>query len=325
MLVDVHTHTPRYRTREEATAATQERERAVRGERVPMRPDRPDPGVVTWDDYLRAMAAVDRAIVFNIAGPPSGDVSASAPRHGPSSSSPGVLSGGPAASGVPEGLSRPAREGNDATAALARAFPEKIVGFMSVHPRDPQLLEEIDRCVHDLGLRGIKLGPNYQNFDPLGDEVLRLYARAQELGLPIVFHQGTSPVRFADLDYAHPRHMDRIATRFPTLKVVMAHMGHPWQIDCIAVIRKHPNVYADISALHYRPLSYYQCLRLATEWSVLHKLVFGSDFPVATPQETLDAIPHVNDILEGTKLPPVPVDELLAAVQRDSLGLLGLS
>ena len=52
---------------------------------------------------------------------------------------------------------------------------------------------------------------------------------------------------------------------------------NPWQIDCIAVIRKHPNVWADISAIHYRPWSYYNCLRLATEWSVMHKLLFGSD------------------------------------------------
>jgi hypothetical protein len=79
-----------------------------------------------------------------------------------------------------------------------------------------------------------------------------------------------------------------------------------------------------MSALHYRPWSYYTSLRLATEWSVLHKLLFGSDFPVATPQETMDAIPHVNDILEGTKLPPVPVDQLLQVVQRDALGALGL-
>jgi predicted TIM-barrel fold metal-dependent hydrolase len=132
-------------------------------------------------------------------------------------------------------------------------------------------------------------------------------------------------VRFADLDYAHPRHMDRVATRFPELRIVLAHMAHPWQTDCIAVIRKHPHVWADISALHYRPWSYYTCLRLATEWSVLHKLLFGSDYPVATPRETAEAIPHINDLLEGTKLPRVPVDELQKVVERDALAALGLA
>lgn len=272
-----------------------------------MRPDRPDPGTVTWDDYLRAMDFVDRAVVFNIAPAPPGDPLQ--PNAVP-----------PVAGGAAPG----AREVNDATAALVKAHPEKLIGFMSVHPRDPQMLDEMDRCVGDLGLRGIKLGPNYQNFDPVGEDAFRLYARAQELRLPILFHQGTSPVRFADLDYAHPRHMDRVATRFPELRIVLAHMAHPWQTDCIAVIRKHPNVWADVSALHYRAWSYYTCLRLATEWAVLPKLLFGSDYPVATPQETAEALPRVNDILEGTKLPPVPVDELLQVVERNSLAALGL-
>ena len=299
MIVDVHTHAPRQRTAS-ATAAVPTSDRAA------MRPDRPDPAGVTWDDYLAAMAVVDRAIVFNIASPPPGD--------------PDPLS----AHLTGSVFEAPAREVNDNTAALVRAYPDKLIGFLSVHPRDPALDDELDRATGDLGLRGIKLGPNYQNFDPLSDEAFRLYARAQELRLPILFHQGTSPVRFADLDYAHPRHIDRVAMHFPELRIVMAHMGHPWQTDCITVIRKHPHVYADISAQHYRPWSYYTCLRLATEWAVLPKLLFGSDFPVATPQETIDAIPHVNDILEGTALPRVPIDELRAVVERDSLSCLGL-
>ena len=271
-----------------------------------MRPDRPDPGAITWDDYLAAMEYVDRCVVFNIAAPPPGDPH---PHGGPEAPAVAVAA---------------AREVNDQTAELARAHPAKVIGFLSVHPRDPQMLDEVERAVGDLGLRGIKLGPNYQNFDPLGEDAFRLYRRAEELGLPILFHQGTSPVRFADLDYAHPRHIDRVATRFPELRIVLAHMAHPWQTDCIAVIRKHPNVWADISALHYRPWSYYTCLRLATEWSVLHKLLFGSDFPVATPRETAEALPHVNDLLEGTRLPRVPVEELQKVVERDALAALGL-
>jgi uncharacterized protein len=303
MRIDIHTHTPRHRERPpEGTGGW-----SAGQERAPMRPDRPDPGTVTWDDYLQAMAYVDRAVVFNIAPTPPGDP------HQPNAV--------PSAAG---GTASSARAVNDATAAFAQAHPEKLIGFMSVHPRDPHLLDEMDRCVNDLGLRGIKLGPNYQNFDPVGEDAFRLYARAEELKLPILFHQGTSPVRFADLDYAHPRHMDRVATRFPELRIVLAHMAHPWQTDCIAVIRKHPNVWADISALHYRSWSYYTCLRLATEWAVLPKLLFGSDYPVATPEETAEALPHVNDILDGTKLPPVPVDELLKVVERNSLEALGL-
>ena len=291
MFVDVHTHTPVYR---EPIAHTDAKTNVL------YRPDKGSSVQHTWSDYLAAMEPVDRAIVFNIAADPR-DVSA-----------------------MDNPLIYATPEVNDDTAEFVRANPDKLIGFLTVHPHDPSVLDEIERSVSQLGLRGIKLGPNYQNFDPLGEQAFRVYARAQELGLPILFHQGTSPDRFADLDWAHPRHMDRIATAFPNLRVIMAHMGHPWQIDCIVVIRKHPNVFADISALFYRPWSYYTSMRLATEWDVLHKLLFGSDFPIATPKETAEGLLHVNDILKGTKLPRVPQDALDSIMERNSLELLGL-
>jgi uncharacterized protein len=293
MIIDVHTHTPRHR--EEPAVTDRGRIDSL------WRPDQAVATIHTWDDHVRAMEPVDKAICFNIASDPRAEEKDDG------------------------GLQYPMRQVNDDTAAFVRAHSEKFIGFLSVHPFESTALEEIERATQDLGLRGIKLGPNYQNFDPLGPEAFAIYRRAQELGLPILFHQGTSPVRFADLDFAHPRHMDRIATAFPDLKVIMAHVGHPWQIDCIVVIRKHPNVYADISANFYRPWSYYNAFRLATEWDVFHKMLFGSDYPIAAPQETIDALWRVNDIIEGTKLPPVPIDKLEAILQRNSLELLGLA
>jgi predicted TIM-barrel fold metal-dependent hydrolase len=290
MIIDIHTHTPRDKD-------------DVPQEDVVMnamwRPDAAKSTRPTWKDYIEAMAPVDKAVCFNMAADPRG-----------------VRDG--------DAAFEPAVEVNDTTAEFVRAHQDKLLGFLGVHPHDPNALEEIERATQDLGLVGIKLGPNYQNFDPLGPEAFRIYKRAQELKLPVLFHQGTSPVRFADLDYAHPRHMDRIATAFPNLKVVMAHVGHPWQIDTIVVIRKHPNVYADISANFYRPWSYYNELRLATEWNVLPKLLLGSDFPVATPQETIDSLATVNDIIAGTNLPQVPLGELEKIIDRNSLELLGL-
>lgn len=291
VIVDVHTHTPRHRTVPPVTDQTLD---------ALWRPDQKATTAHTWDDSIAAMAPVDRAIVFNIAADPRGD----------------LPDDGQLIYSVPRV--------NDDTAAFVQAHPEKFIGFLTVHPHDPGALAEIERATGNLGLRGIKFGANYQNFDPVGEEAFRIYRRAEELGLPILFHTGTSPVQFADLDYAHPRHIDRVAMAFPKLRMILAHMGHPWQIDCIVVIRKHPHVYADISANFYRQWSYYNAFRLATEWNVLHKLLFGSDFPIASPQETMDALWRVNDITEGTKLPRVPDEELEKILHRDSLGLLGL-
>lgn len=296
MIIDVHTHTPfsRYSIPEEEAKYSSV-----------TRPDRPRRAPVSWDEYMEAIAPVDKAIVFNIAPEPEGE-------------SLGLA--GPGQVGRPQ----TGPEINDTTAEFVRTCPEKLIGFLTVHPRDPNALNEIDRCVNDYGFRGIKLGPNYQNFDPLGEDAFRIFKRAEELGLPVLLHQGASPVRFADLYYGHPRVIDRVATAFPALKVIMAHMGHPWQIDTIVVIRKHPNVYSDISGLFYRSWSWYGCMRLACEWGVMHKLLFASDFPVATPQETLDGCRRVNAILEGTNLPRVSEDDVEAMIYRDSLGLLGI-
>jgi predicted TIM-barrel fold metal-dependent hydrolase len=250
------------------------------------RPDRAVKRPVNWGEYMDAMTLVDKAVVFGIARE----------KHNP----------------------------NDATAEFVRAYPEKLIGFLSVNPREPDCLEEIERSVEDLGLKGVKLGPNYQNFDPLGSDAFRIYKRAEELGLPIMFHTGTSPVRAADLDFAHPRHFDRMAIAFPNLRIVMAHMAHPWQISTVAVIRKHPHVYADISALFYRPWSFYNCMLLAQEWGVLHKLLFGTDYLVSTPQENIDALRNPNHIVEGTNLPRISESAMEEIIHRDSLHLLGL-
>jgi len=202
-----------------------------------------------------------------------------------------------------------------------RAHPEKLVGFMSVHPEEADVVAGITRCVTELGLQGIKLGPNYQGFDPLGAEARLVYATAQRMGLPIVFHQGTSPVRSAPVRYAHPLVMDEVAMAFPELRIVMAHIGHPWHADTIAVIRSIRTSMQIVSANFYRPWQLYHGLRLATEWNVLEKLVFGSDYPVATPRETLEGTLAVNRILDGTSLPRVPEDALRAALEREHPGI----
>ena len=254
------------------------------------RPDRAVAATTTWADYEEAFAGVEVSVSFTIA----------------------------------RDRTRVDSALNDAVATFVAAAPKRRIGFLSIHPELDGALDELERARTDLGLKGIKLGPNYQVFDPLGDAALRVYEQAERHGLPVLFHQGASPVREAPLRYAHPLLMDEIAIRFPELRVVMAHLGHPWQRETIVTIRKHPHVYADVSALFYRPWSFYEGLRLATEWGALDKLLFGSDFPIATPGETASGLRRVNDPIEGTSLPPVPLDKIEELIERDPLPLLGL-
>ncbi len=294
MIIDVHSHTPQFR------GPVPERYRRIN---PAWRPDRAVSSVYSWDEYLREQAPADKSIVFGIAWYPGEKT--------------GGVNGPDDASDLPGNV-------NDKTSAFVKAYPERLLGFMSLHPHDPYALEELERAHGDLGLRGIKLGANYQIFDPLEARALAIYERAQALDLPILFHQGTSPVRMAPIRSAHPLLMDEVAMRYPDLKIVMAHMGHPWTVDTAVVARKHPNVYADISGLFYRPFGFYACMIKATEWNVLDKLLFASDYPVTTAQETLNALRQVNHIIEGTNLPKVPQDQIEAIIYRDSLSLLGL-
>jgi hypothetical protein len=296
MIIDVHTHPPQYKD------AVPESDLVINRA---WRPDRAVVSSVSWSDYMEHQRPADISLVFAVAWHPALKV--------------------PTLSGQERGdPSWYDGNYNDAVATFVAAHPGRLIGFMALHPHDPKCLDEFDRCRSDLGMRGVKLGANYQNFDPLEARALAIYERAQKYGLPILFHQGTSPVRNAPIRLAHPLLMDEIAMRYPDLKIIMAHMGHPWQADTCVVIRKHPNLYADVSGNFYRPFSFWEQLVKAAEWNVLDKLLLGSDYPITTVQETIEGLRRVNRIVEGTSLPRVPEEAIEAIIHRDALTLLGL-
>jgi predicted TIM-barrel fold metal-dependent hydrolase len=92
----------------------------------------------------------------------------------------------------------------------------------------------------------------------------------------------------------------------------------------VAVIRKHPNVYADISALHYRPFQLYHSLMLVQEYGVWNKVLFGTDYPFTDVAATVDGVRALNNMLEGTALPRLKSEEIEKMIHRESLKLLGL-
>ncbi|MBM3216544.1 amidohydrolase [Candidatus Poribacteria bacterium] len=200
----------------------------------------------------------------------------------------------------------------------------RLSGFACVDPTDPDCVGELEDAVRLPGMRGLKLAPIYQAFDPLGPEADAVFSAANRLGLPIILHQGTTFVTRGPLKWAHPVLLEEIALRYPNLKMVIAHLGHPWEADTIVLIRKQPNVYADISALYYRPWQFYNAMVLAQEYGVTHKLLFGSDYPFTTPASSFEALRRVNDLVEGTRLPRTSQTALDEIIHRDTLDLLGI-
>ncbi len=209
-------------------------------------------------------------------------------------------------------------------AQYVKAHADTCIGFLSVDPTQPGWEEELRHGHQELGLKGIKLLPMYAGFYPHDEKLDPLWRYADQHHLPVLLHTGTTFVAQAPLDCTLPRHLDVVATRFPQVKIVMAHLSHPYEGECAVVIRKHPNVYADISALHYRPFQLYHSLMLVQEYGVWHKLLFGSDYPFTTIDASIQGLFDLNRMLDGTHLPRLREKELAALIHRDSLDLLGL-
>lgn len=209
-------------------------------------------------------------------------------------------------------------------AAYAAEHPDRLTGFLSIDPTQPGWREELVEGHQNLKLKGIKLLPMYAGFKPNSPELDDFWRYASKHGLPVLLHTGTTFIDVAPLDCTVPRLIDDVAIRFPDVKIIMAHLSHPYEGESVVVIRKHANVYADCSALHYRPFQLYHSLMLAQEYGVWNKILFGSDYPFTTVDASLTGMRALNNMLEGTNLPRLNVDAMEAMFERDTLGILGL-
>jgi hypothetical protein len=205
-------------------------------------------------------------------------------------------------------------EGEDSTTAAAVSrWPDKLVGFAYLDPRRPDCMARLRESVETLGLKGVKYGPIY-NGVPLDDPRLEpVYRYLIERDLPLTLHMGTTYTRLHAAELGRPLHVEALALRHPELKVVMAHMAHPWYEECAIVVRRQPNVYAEISAIYYRRWQFYNVMMAVQEYRVADKIFFGSDFPFSTPAEALAMTRAVNDLTAGTQLPRV-ADEVIESV-----------
>ena len=204
------------------------------------------------------------------------------------------------------------------------AHPDSLIGFLSVDPTQKDWEKELYVGHQELDLKGIKLLPMYAGFMPDDSMLDPLWSYADQHALPVLLHTGTTFVSQAPLAYTLPRNLDPVAIRYPEVKIILAHLSHPYEAECVAVIRKHPNVYADISALHYRPFQLYNSLMLVQEYGVWDKVLFGTDYPFTTVNETLAGLRNLNRMLDGTALPRLNERKIEEMISRKTLSILGL-
>jgi len=213
---------------------------------------------------------------------------------------------------------------DDYVAQYVAVDADRLIGFLSIDPTQAGWQEELQRGHQELGLRGIKLMPMYAGFRPDESQLDPLWEYASEHHLPVLLHTGTTFVAQGPLETTLPRHLDPVAIRFPEVRIIMAHLGHPYEGEAVVTARKHPYVYCDLSALYYRPFQLYQSLMLVQEYGVWDKVLFGTDYPFTTINSTLEGLRNLNQMLEGTALPRLNMAAIETLIYRDSLKLLGL-
>lgn len=191
-----------------------------------------------------------------------------------------------------------------------RGHEDRLVAVGGVHPRlTPDPAGALQHIVDRHGIRVLKLHPPHQHFfaNAYRDGgslpgLAALYERAQALGTPVMVHTGTSVFPEARNKYGDPMSLDDVAVDFPRLTIILAHGGRPlWMEACFFLLRRHPNVYMDISGIPPRALLRY-FPRLA---EVASKTLFGTDWPspgVASPRDNLEefrALPLPPDAQEA--------------------------
>jgi predicted TIM-barrel fold metal-dependent hydrolase len=214
---------------------------------------------------------------------------------------------------------------NAFVAEYVNRFPQKLIGFAGIDPTEGSAVDELRAARSDLQLRGLTLSPANQDFHPTDTRAMRVYAEAQKLGMPILVHPVAQNTEQSKLEFARPYLFDEVARTFPTLRIIFAQLGQPWIDETICLLGKHANVFADVSGTLSRPWQAYNALVAAYQYQVIDKLLFGSDFPYTTVADCIETLYSINQLAQGTNLPVVPRESLRGIVERDTLGLLGLS
>ncbi len=162
----------------------------------------------------------------------------------------------------------------------------RFIGFASVDPLKKGAARELEKAVTQHGLKGLKLDPALQDFEPGDPKTFPVYEAAAALRIPVVIHTGMSWAPETPLERGQPLSLEPAIRRFPQLNFVLAHFGWPWVWEATALALKYPNVYLDTSCLYYNsPKEFFQFVfskqipTTVIERSLRNKVVFGSNYP----------------------------------------------
>jgi predicted TIM-barrel fold metal-dependent hydrolase len=220
----------------------------------------------------------------------------------------------------------PSEEVNKRLAEYVNKYKEKMVGFAVIDPiKDKVSVNKLKPIRDKLELQGFVLHCCAQGLHPSNSRAMRFYEAAQELGLPVFFHNGYGVLGADDvLSYAQPYLLDEVAREFSALKIIIGNMGMPFTEQTLSMVAKHKNVYADLTIRPSNVWQTYNTVVAAYERDVMDKLLFGSGFPLGNAGECIEALLGFNMHLADTNLPTVPRGSIRNIIERNTLKLLGI-
>jgi predicted TIM-barrel fold metal-dependent hydrolase len=172
-------------------------------------------------------------------------------------------------------------EANPWMVSYASADPSRLLAFGSVHPRFSSDVAGDTRRVIDSGARALKVHPPHQLFRANAYQdglpaLADLYRVAEECGIPVTIHTGTSVFPGARSRFGDPMDVDDVAIDFPKLRILLAHGGRPlWMDNAFFVVRRHPNVCLEVSGIPpAKLLEYFPRLE-----ELADKTIWGTDWP----------------------------------------------
>jgi uncharacterized protein len=203
---------------------------------------------------------------------------------------------------------------NELVAKAVRAYPDRFIGFAGVDPHKGTIaVDEVVKSVEELGLSGLKFIPHLIEMSPNDPRMYPVLEKAQELGLPALFHTGTHFHTGARLKYCRPETLDDVAIDFPDLKIIAAHFGFPWFYEALAVVQKNPNVYFNIAG--WSPKYIPEYVMRMMNGPLAGRALLGSDFPLLSRSR----------IMRELKEAPISEDTLLRLTSTNPMAVLGLT
>jgi hypothetical protein len=184
----------------------------------------------------------------------------------------------------------PTRASPEEIAERAREHTDVIIPFGSVDPhRGAEAVRRARRQIEEYGVKGFKFHPSSQAFLPNDRMAYPVYEVIEAAGLPALFHTGQTGAgagtRGGDgirLKYSNPIHLDDVAVDFPDMPIILAHPSFPWQEEALSVATHKPQVYIDLSG--WSPKYFPAILIQYANTLLKEKILFGTDFPVLTPE-----------------------------------------